>query len=132
MVVKVISSVERMASRRRRSASNLGSLGKLGALGIPIFALCLISLSMFLFWHHSSLHPDSNAAKEALGRGAWTLIHTTAAKYPQVPTETQQEHAKNFFNSIGALYPCLDCRIHFYQFINSKPPEYVVCGEIYT
>lgn len=71
---------------------------------------------------------ESPPNREELGRGGWTLIHTTAANYAEKPNEEEKKHANAFFRSLGALYPCKLCRDHFDRFIAIQPPEYVCCA----
>ncbi len=65
-------------------------------------------------------------SKEQLGQGGWTLIHTMAANYPEKPSTSDKRHARAFFQSLGALYPCKLCRDHFDRYIAVQPPEYGV------
>ncbi|KAF6005414.1 hypothetical protein F1559_004934 [Cyanidiococcus yangmingshanensis] len=57
-----------------------------------------------------------------LGRAGWTLIHTIAANYPEVPTPDTRAHARQFIQSFAALYPCPACREHFEAYVRTHPP----------
>lgn len=50
-------------------------------------------------------------------------MHTTAAHYPEKPSEGAQDHARAFFASMAALYPCTYCRKDFAKEIRKQPPE---------
>ncbi|CAM9563819.1 unnamed protein product [Ascophyllum nodosum] len=61
--------------------------------------------------------------KGELGAATWGLVHTTAANYPEKPSEEVQRHAKAFFSSLAALYPCTYCRKDFRDEIEKEPPD---------
>jgi hypothetical protein len=73
--------------------------------------------------------PSSSAAPgcplyiEELGRSSWDLIHTTAAYYPDIPTEEDKKHATNFMISMAYLYPCDVCRREFIESVEKLPPQ---------
>jgi FAD-linked sulfhydryl oxidase len=46
---------------------------------------------------------------EQLGRHTWTFLHTTAAYYPDQPSEQHKKNASALFNSLPSLYPCSFC-----------------------
>lgn len=46
---------------------------------------------------------------EQLGRHTWTFLHTTAAYYPDQPSEQHKKNASALFNSLPTLYPCSFC-----------------------
>lgn len=50
-------------------------------------------------------------------------IHTTAAHYPDKPSEETQNHARALMASLAALYPCTYCRKDFKEEIRKQPPE---------
>jgi len=58
-----------------------------------------------------------------LGRAVWKMLHTTAAYYPQAPTENEKQAATNLIEAIAVLYPCLHCREHFAHRVNESPPK---------
>ncbi|CAM9750901.1 unnamed protein product [Hapterophycus canaliculatus] len=61
--------------------------------------------------------------KGELGAATWGLIHTTAAHYPEKPSEETQSHARAFMSSLATLYPCSYCREDFSEEIRKQPPE---------
>lgn len=47
--------------------------------------------------------------REELGRATWSFLHTTAAYYPDNPTERQRSEMKQFIELFAKFYPCDDC-----------------------
>lgn len=45
-----------------------------------------------------------------LGKAAWTLLHTTAAYYPDRPAPSQMDSMRLFMNSFIDNYPCFKVR----------------------
>jgi Erv1 / Alr family len=64
--------------------------------------------------------PPSSAK---LGRSTWTLLHTMAAWYPEVPTERDQTGMTSFFTALSRFYPCPWCAHDFQQNLEEKPPK---------
>lgn len=58
-----------------------------------------------------------------LGRAGWTLLHTTAAYFPEKPSEDDKKHYFNFFAAIPYVYPCKHCAHDFEKYLNKSPPE---------
>ncbi|KAI9482672.1 MAG: ERV/ALR sulfhydryl oxidase domain-containing protein [Benjaminiella poitrasii] len=54
-----------------------------------------------------------------LGRAAWTLLHTTAAYYPDRPAPSQMESMRSFMNSFIDNYPCFS--EEFKRYMNEDP-----------
>ena len=52
---------------------------------------------------------DCPADVEQLGRHTWTFLHSTAAYYPDSPSEQHKKNAFSLFNSLPSLYPCRHC-----------------------
>ena len=63
--------------------------------------------------------PDRND----IGRAMWTILHTTAAYYPQNATEDQQRKALGFINALPELYPCEECAHHLASCLDEMPPR---------
>lgn len=66
----------------------------------------------------SECPPDTNA----LGRATWTFLHTTAAYYPDAPSQGQKTHMVNLLSSLPSLYPCSWCADDFGTAIKEHPP----------
>lgn len=48
-----------------------------------------------------------------LGRGTWSMLHTIAAYYPEVPTRKRQRDLRQFIYLFSDLYPCDTCAEDF-------------------
>ena len=57
-----------------------------------------------------------------VGRSAWYLIHSMAAKFPDKPTAEQQTAAIDFIKSLQVLYPCEGCRVHLNEKMGTSVP----------
>lgn len=89
-----------------------------------IGSICSLVLKQKVVVHR--IKPDSNSSellmtREELGRNTWTLLHSVAGSYPQVPTEKDKEGIHNMINSLATLYPCQECREHFSKMIRENP-----------
>ena len=51
------------------------------------------------------------------------FLHTTAAYYPDKPTETQQSSMLSLLRSLPVLYPCTHCATHLGANMKDHPPE---------
>lgn len=51
------------------------------------------------------------------------LLHTTAAYYPEKPSEKEKQAARDLVNGIALLYPCTHCRAHFAKEVEEDPPD---------
>ncbi|OJJ42909.1 hypothetical protein ASPZODRAFT_1236947 [Penicilliopsis zonata CBS 506.65] len=51
----------------------------------------------------------NETAKAELGRSTWKFLHTMMARYPEEPTEEQQETLRSFIYLFSRLYPCGEC-----------------------
>ncbi|KAI8073193.1 ERV/ALR sulfhydryl oxidase domain-containing protein [Gongronella butleri] len=60
---------------------------------------------------------------ETLGRATWTLLHTTAAYYPDKPAPSQRESMKRFFESFAENYPCWFCKTDFQEAMAKEPVQ---------
>lgn len=64
--------------------------------------------------------------REFLGRRAWFVLHSFAAKYPDNPTKADKVAMTNLIAAFGQLYPCKLCRGHLQQQLRDKnlgPPD---------
>merc|ERR1711968_253613 len=53
--------------------------------------------------------------REFIGRRAWFVLHSFAAKYPEHPSEDDKIAMTNLIAAFGQLYPCKLCRKHLQQ-----------------
>ena len=53
--------------------------------------------------------------REFIGRRAWFVLHSFAAKYPEHPGEDDKIAMTNLIAAFGQLYPCKLCRKHLQQ-----------------
>ncbi|KAL6060914.1 Flavin-linked sulfhydryl oxidase of the mitochondrial IMS [Balamuthia mandrillaris] len=58
-----------------------------------------------------------------LGRAGWTLLHTTAAYYPDRPTPEQQAAVGELLRSLSKLYPCRICAEDLQRIMQKMPPQ---------
>jgi FAD-linked sulfhydryl oxidase len=63
--------------------------------------------------------PDS----EQLGKSTWTLLHTMAAYYPEVPSYEQQRNMRKFLDTFSQFYPCWYCAEHLRDEMIKMPPK---------
>eukprot|EP00672_Neobodo_designis_P027734 CAMPEP_0174854090 /NCGR_PEP_ID=MMETSP1114-20130205/29944_1 /TAXON_ID=312471 /ORGANISM="Neobodo designis, Strain CCAP 1951/1" /LENGTH=190 /DNA_ID=CAMNT_0016088763 /DNA_START=30 /DNA_END=602 /DNA_ORIENTATION=+ len=52
---------------------------------------------------------------EDIGRAGWTILHTTAAAFPNHPSASQQQDFRDFIRSWSRVYPCSVCSYHMRQ-----------------
>ncbi|XP_055610530.1 FAD-linked sulfhydryl oxidase ALR [Uranotaenia lowii] len=73
----------------------------------------------------NSSHPPKHCPldKDKLGRYTWSILHTTAAYYPDEPSNEDQCNVRSFFTSFAQLYPCEYCAKDFQDEIKKFPPE---------
>ncbi|KAF2854668.1 hypothetical protein T440DRAFT_240342 [Plenodomus tracheiphilus IPT5] len=62
-------------------------------------------------------------AKAELGRAAWKVLHTTFGRFPEKPTEEEQEALRSYVHLFQRLYPCGECAEHFGQVLARYPPQ---------
>lgn len=58
-----------------------------------------------------------------LGRAGWTILHSMAAWYPDVPSSTEQMSMTQFLNAFADFYPCSYCAKDFRENIATIPPR---------
>lgn len=61
--------------------------------------------------------------REELGRHSWTLLHTMAAYFPEVPSAAESAAALGFMQALGMLYPCRHCAADFQDSLEESPPR---------
>jgi hypothetical protein len=66
---------------------------------------------------------ENATAKAELGRAAWKVLHTTFARFPESPTEEEQEALRSYVHLFQRLYPCGECAEHFGQVLAKYPPQ---------
>lgn len=54
------------------------------------------------------------------GPSAWTFLHSIALCYPRQPSETDRQHYKMFFLSLGYVLPCLKCQEHYLDYLSKQ------------
>lgn len=60
----------------------------------------------------SSPHPMS---KDVVGHNLWRVMHAFSFAYPETPSTLDQYWARQFYESIGYMFPCAYCRQHYLQ-----------------
>ena len=60
---------------------------------------------------------------EELGRATWTFLHTTAAYYPERPTQQQRVYMLSLLRALPVLYPCSWCAQHLGECMKTRPPD---------
>ncbi|KAL3478184.1 ERV/ALR sulfhydryl oxidase domain-containing protein [Aspergillus californicus] len=65
----------------------------------------------------------NETAKAELGRATWKYFHTMLARYPEEPTEEQQDTLRSFIYLFARLYPCGECASHFQGHLKKYPPQ---------
>lgn len=99
------------------SPRNIGLLAIVCAIAVYVFFCCV-----FFFVPASSAAADASPVSRAeLGRSSWTLLHKVAAAYPTVPTAAERASVENFFSSLGNVYPCDECAMHFRGMLAATP-----------
>lgn len=55
------------------------------------------------------------------GPDGWLFLHSCSFAYPEAPTTRDQEHARKFYENVGAMLPCEKCRRHYAQHLQADP-----------
>ena len=63
------------------------------------------------------------ADRKVLGDSTWTLLHTMAAFYPEIPTDEQRHDMMQFITVLAKFYPCPHCAEDFQESVKNKPPR---------
>ncbi|KAL2823759.1 ERV/ALR sulfhydryl oxidase domain-containing protein [Aspergillus cavernicola] len=65
----------------------------------------------------------NETAKAELGRATWKYFHTMLARYPEEPTDEQQDTLRSYIYLFARLYPCGECASHFQGHLKKYPPQ---------
>ncbi|KAJ5651490.1 FAD-linked sulfhydryl oxidase ERV2 [Penicillium longicatenatum] len=65
----------------------------------------------------------NETVKAELGRATWKYFHTVMARFPEQPTQDEQDALRTYIHLFARLYPCGECAEHFQQHINKYPPQ---------
>ncbi|KAJ5645857.1 FAD-linked sulfhydryl oxidase ERV2 [Penicillium lividum] len=65
----------------------------------------------------------NETVKAELGRATWKYFHTVMARFPENPTQDEQNALRSFIHLFARLYPCGECAEHFQQHLNKYPPQ---------
>jgi FAD-linked sulfhydryl oxidase len=88
-----------------------------------IFLLFFIVLIVICFTCYSFKKNNSPPNTQELGNATWVFLHTTAANYPDYPTEYEQNIMTNLILSLVNFYPCFSCRSNLHTEINQYHPD---------
>lgn len=94
--------------------STISNISLLIMTGGVILILCICYVSYIKMKQQP---PDI----EEIGRASWTMLHTTAAKYPDNPTEKDKKRMTQLIDSLSGLYPCEKCKYHLAEYIKENP-----------
>ncbi|KAJ5717394.1 FAD-linked sulfhydryl oxidase ERV2 [Penicillium malachiteum] len=61
--------------------------------------------------------------KAELGRATWKYFHTVMARFPEKPTQDEQDALRSYIHLFARLYPCGECAEHFQQHLSKYPPQ---------
>mmetsp|Transcript_19606 Transcript_19606/g.61655 ORF Transcript_19606/g.61655 Transcript_19606/m.61655 type:complete len:172 (-) Transcript_19606:52-567(-) len=61
--------------------------------------------------------------RDELGRSTWNLLHTTAAYFPEKPSQSEQDQALGMIRGLASHYPCEHCREDFRESVEEDPPS---------
>ena len=53
------------------------------------------------------------------GQNTWNFLHTIATKYPTKPNVHDKQNIIGFMNTLASTYPCVRCRNHLKQNLNT-------------
>ncbi|KAJ6013391.1 FAD-linked sulfhydryl oxidase ERV2 [Penicillium herquei] len=62
-------------------------------------------------------------SRAELGRATWKYFHTVMARFPEKPTQDEQDALRSYIHLFARLYPCGECAEHFQQHLSKYPPQ---------
>ena len=102
----------------------------MGFIFLVIF--CSLSVHSILATENGGNHGVShNDWRIALGRATWHLLHTTAAKYPEEPTQIHRDGILSLMGSLQVLFPCEACRLNLANNLKKLPSLELFTGILY-
>jgi FAD-linked sulfhydryl oxidase len=55
------------------------------------------------------------------GNGAWIFLHCISYTYPEIPSKKEEKYYCSFFNNLGYVIPCPNCRKHYQEYLKQFP-----------
>lgn len=83
---------------------------------------CVISSRSLSPKSRVSCEPHHLMSKYTVGNSLWHVMHAFSFAYPETPTEQDKHWAIQFYQSIGYLFPCPECRFHYLKMISEELP----------
>jgi FAD-linked sulfhydryl oxidase len=68
-------------------------------------------------------YKPSPPSREELGQAGWTVLHSFAAYYPEVPSVEEKQLASDFLKGFAHFYPCRDCAEGLISRMKEFPPD---------
>ena len=53
----------------------------------------------------------------------WKTLHLIAYQFPRSPTDTDRRHYREFYENIGHVLPCDECREHWKKQLQEHPVD---------
>ena len=96
--------------------------------------LLVASLSASFFWSTTEILAKNMeeircklqgrpATPAELGNAGWTILHSTAAAFPENPTEDWKIGALELLAGWSKVYPCRHCAFHMREYMRDHPPD---------